>query len=236
MKLLDKYFAKIDFTSKNLDGGFFWMNSEIKNKPLKDIKKIDFNSLYANITTGLVNRGIHLSERDSVKISLDGFKDLFESFESDKHTLKVNNPSRYGELKASINSFIGSLFFLSRTEMSLNYSSFITQYLKYFYQDLLENNKNILYIDTDSIFYSGEIDLLDFNVDYTQEKFEYILFVEERRYVTYTKGIYKTFGSWSKKKYESFEVQLRRSSSVEKEAIDLLKRYIRENKIEVLGI
>ena len=109
---------------------------------------------------------------------------------------------------------------MSKVE-DVDFITMVAQYLNSFYNDLLEVNKNkILYIDTDTIFYCGELDLLGFNVNYDIEEIPYILIEELKRYVI---------------KKEDFESKGYKGKNVQR-AIDLLKTLVREDKIEKLGI
>jgi len=220
MKLLEKYQSKVDIENIKTYGGYNYINPYIKEVPLKNVMQLSFNSLYPNIICGIVEAGIHESAKDGVKKSLESFKESFEYLDTNKRNLKLNDPEKYKELKTNINSFYGKLGFLSNTDMAPNYPGFITEYLRHYYDDLLKRNQHIiLYIDTDIIFYAGEIDLLGFNIPYDVESVDYIMFSEKKRYVMLkseiiTRGYHKNA----------------------QEAIDILKRYIRNDKIEDLGI
>jgi len=232
MKLAEKYFNKIDLSSHTTLGqttlrGYSWINNEILKVPLKNIKKLEFNSLYANIVSGLVDREVHIDEKDSIKITMSNFRDQFNYFEKNKSELKWQNPLKYKDLKTNINSFYGQLGFLSRTNMSKNYPGFVSQYLRYFYDDLLEHNRdNIVYIDTDDIYYIDDINLLDNNIEYTTENIDYAIFFDFKNFVLMQNGIISNG-------------PLHRSSKKVKdkdEQISILKRYIRQDKIETIGI
>jgi len=219
MKLLEKYQIKVDLENIKTYGGYNYINPHIKEVPLKNVMKLNFNSLYPNIICGLVESELHETAKESVKKSLEGFKENFEYFDSNKGILKLNDPQKYQELKTNINSFYGKLGFLSSTDMAPNYPGFVIEYLRHYYDDLLKRNQNVLYIDTDTIFYAGEIDLLGFNIPYDVESIDYIMFSEKKRYVMLkdeivTRGYHKNA----------------------QEAISILKRYIRNDKIEDLGI
>ena len=103
--------------------------------------------------------------------------------------------------------------------MDRNYTGFVTEYLSHYYDDILKRNQNIIYIDTDTIFYAVEIDLLEFNIPYDIENIEYIMFSRKKQYVMFkdemvTKGYHKNA----------------------QDAIGILREYIRNDKIEELGI
>ena len=226
MKLIEKYLSKVDFENIKTYGGYNYINPYIKEVPLKNVMQLSFNSLYPNIICGMVEAGIHKTAKENVQKSLESFKESFEYFDLNKRNLKLNDPDKYLEQKKNINSFYGKLGFLSNTDMAPNYPGFVTEYLRHYYDDLLKRNQNIiLYIDTDIIFFAGEIDLLEFNIPFDIENVEYVMFSEKKRYVMLKNEIV-TRG------YQGFYHGFKGAQ----EAIDILKRYIRNDKIEELGI
>lgn len=220
MKLIEKYLSKVDFENIKTYGGYNYINPYIKEVPLKNVMQLSFNSLYPNIICGMVEAGIHKTAKENVQKSLESFKESFEYFDLNKRNLKLNDPDKYLEQKKNINSFYGKLGFLSNTDMAPNYPGFVTEYLRHYYDDLLKRNQGIiLYIDTDIIFFAGEIDLLEFNIPFDIENVEYVMFSEKKRYVMLKS-----------------EIVTRGYHKNAQEAIDILKRYIRNDKIEELGI
>ena len=224
MKLLDKYKKAIDnpdyeFTNSYQSGGFNWLNPLIKGVPMKEVKQLSFSSLYPNIICGLVESGYHEMASEKLKLGMIEFIEKFDYFSKNKLVIK-SDTNLYKEYKTYINSFYGTLGYMSKVE-EIDFITMVAQYLNAFYNDLLEVNKNkILYIDADTIFYCGELDLLGFNVNYDIEEIPYILIEEKKRYVT---------------KKEDFESKGYRGKNVQS-AIDLLKTLVREDKIEKLGI
>ena len=224
MKLLDKYKKAIDnpdyeFTNSYQSGGFNWLNPLIKGVPMKEVKQLSFSSLYPNIICGLVESGYHEMASEKLKLGMIEFIEKFDYFSKNRSVLKSDSEV-YKEYKTYINSFYGTLGYMSKIE-DVDFITMVAQYLNAFYYDLLEVNKNkILYIDTDTIFYCGELDLLGFNVNYDIEEIPYILIEELKRYVI---------------KKEDFESKGYKGKNVQS-AIDLLKTLVREDKIEKLGI
>ena len=224
MKLLDKYKKAIDnpdyeFTNSYQSGGFNWLNPLIKGVPMKEVKQLSFSSLYPNIICGLVESGYHEMASEKLKLGMIEFIEKFDYFSKNKLVIK-SDTNLYKEYKTYINSFYGTLGYMSKVE-EIDFITMVAQYLNAFYNDLLEVNKNkILYIDADTIFYCGELDLLGFNVNYDIEEIPYILIEEKKRYVT---------------KKEDFESKGYRGKNVQS-AIDLLKTLVREDKIEKLGL
>ena len=224
MKLLDKYKGAIsnpdyEFTNSYQSGGFNWLNPLIKGVPMKEVKQLSFSSLYPNIICGLVESGYHEMASERVKLGMIEFIEKFDYFSKNKLVIK-SDTNLYKEYKTYINSFYGTLGYMSKVE-DVDFITMVAQYLNAFYNDLLEVNKNkILYIDTDTIFYCGELDLLGFNVNYDIEEIPYILIEELKRFVI---------------KKEDFESKGYKGKNVQR-AIDLLKTLVREDKIEKLGI
>ena len=224
MKLLDKYKGAIsnpdyEFTNSYQSGGFNWLNPLIKGVPMKEVKQLSFSSLYPNIICGLVESGYHEMASERVKLGMIEFIEKFDYFSKNKLVIK-SDTNLYKEYKTYINSFYGTLGYMSKVE-DVDFITMVAQYLNAFYNDLLAVNKNkILYIDTDTIFYCGELDLLGFNVNYDIEEIPYILIEELKRYVI---------------KKEDFESKGYRGKNVQS-AIDLLKTLVREDKIEKLGL
>ena len=227
MKLLDKYKIAIsnpdyEFTNSYQSGGFNWLNPLIKGVPMKEVKQISFSSLYPNIICGLVESGYHEMASEKLKLGMIEFNQKFDYFSKNRSVLKSDSEV-YKEYKTYINSFYGTLGYMSKIE-DVDFITMVAQYLNAFYNDLLEVNKNkILYIDTDTIFYCGELDLLGFNVNYDIEEIPYILIEEKKRYVIKKED----FESKGYRGYKGKNVQ---------SAIDLLKTLVREDKIEKLGI
>lgn len=225
MRLLDKYKAAIsnpdyEFTNSYQTGGFNWLNPLIKGVPLKEVKKLSFSSLYQNIICGLVDSGYHQMASQKLKSGMIEFNQRFHYFDNNKSVLKSDSEV-YKDYKTYINSFYGTLGYMSKVSGDIDFVTMVAKYLNAFYNDLLHRNKNkILYIDTDTIFYCGELDLLEFNVNYDIEEIPYILIEDLKRYVI---------------KKEDFESKGYRGKNVQR-AIDLLKTLVREDKIEKLGI
>lgn len=219
MKLLEKYSSRIDIKNIKTTGGYNWLNPNIKNVPLKNVIKLEFSSLYPNIICGIVEDGLHLEASSGISKTLENFKNQFDFFTKNRLNLK-NNPEDYKNYKATINSFYGKLGFLSQIDKSPNFAGFVTEYLRHYYDDLLKKNSGaILYVDTDTIFYAGDIDLLNINVPYDTEVIDYIIFTEKKRYVMHKD-----------------EIIARGYHKNAQDAINFLKTFIRNDKIEELGL
>jgi len=220
MKLLDKYKVAIGKPDYYQSGGFNWLNPFIKGVPMKDVKQLSFSSLYPNIICGLVESGYHEKASKKLISGMIEFSEKFDYFSKNRLVLK-SDENLYKEYKTYINSFYGTLGYMSKVEGEVDFITMVAQYLNAYYTDLLEENKyRILYIDTDTIFYCDELDLLGFNINYDIEEIPYILIEEKKRYIT---------------KKEDFKAKGYKGKNIQT-AIDLLKTLIRDDKIEKLGI
>jgi len=218
MRLLEKYKNAIGKPDYHQSGGFNWLNPYVKGIPLKEVKQLTFSSLYPNIICGLIDSGYHEMASEKLRLSMIEFHKKFDYFNKNRLLLKPYDEV-YKEYKTYINSFYGTLSYMSKVG-DTDYANMLSQYLSAYYDDLLEVNRSkILYIDTDIIFYSGELDLLGFNIPYDIEEIPYILIEEKKKLII---------------KKEDFITKGYRKDA--QRAIDLLKSLIREDKIEKLGI
>lgn len=224
MKLLDKYFSPIKLDNLSVRGGYVFLNRFFTDVPLKDIKLIDFESLYPHIICGFVESNYHKQLTQKLQIELEEFQRTFKYFQLNKLELKKDS-RLYTDYKLKINSFYGKLGMYSKNEMSINIPFVITEYLKNYYEDLIDKNRDsIYYIDTDHIIYTGEIDLLEFNVPYNLEKLDYVIFSDFKKYVYYKNGKFYTYPYYyakSKSTSEKFDNQ-----------INIIKKLIREDRIQ----
>lgn len=225
MKLLEKYVKKINILDDTKQGGFNWLNSNISQIPQSDVKKLQFSYLYPTLITGFIDLDWHKNTKESVRLTFDNFKNFFNKFQKNINVIK-NDKDLYEEYKVTLNSFYGKLDIMTLFGHSLNYSGYLSQYLKFYYTDLIEKNKDkILYIDTDQIFYKGEIDLLDFPTSYEIENIDYVLFAGKQKYV-YLKDDKVTIRG---KKYQWSEVE-------SNNCVRKLKSFVRQDKINKIGV
>jgi hypothetical protein len=217
-----KYLPKVlNNYSDSMPSGFTWINPFIKNIPLKDVMKIEFEGLYPNIICGLVKEGYHNFADSKIKKALIDYTEKFDHFYKNQIYLKTNDMNKYKELKKDINAFYGKLGYYSIIENSPNFPLLVTQYLKEYYTDFLDINAGkILYIDVDIIFYCGSINMLDINIKQWITPIKYALFKSIKNYVTFEND----FNIKGFKKDDA------------KDAINLIKSFMRNNKIEELGI
>jgi hypothetical protein len=213
MPLIDKYLKLEDFNTK-FTGGFLYLNPDIKDIPLKSVKQLQFNSLYPQLIVEISKLDFNFNDQKN-KNEIDKFIKTWNYFQDNKLDIRHNEPEKYVSIKTEINRFYGKI-----SKTTPQYSQIISTYLNNYYGDLLEvNGQKILYIDTDTIFFINDIDLLEFDISHDIMDIEYILFLENKRYI-----LKKT------------EIQTRGGGKNFQEAIDLLKRFIRDDKIKELGL
>jgi len=219
-KYLPKGFDRYQ-ENTNLPSGFTWINPLIKDIPLKDVMQIEFEGLYPNIICGLVEEGYHNFADSKIKEAFIDYTYKVDYFYKNQIHLKTNDLHKYGELKKDINSFYGKLGYYSIIENSPNFPLLITQYLKEYYTDFLDKNAGkILYIDVDTIFYCGSIDMLEINIKHQITPIKYVLFKSIKNYVLFE---------------NEFKIKGFRKDDA-RYAIDLIKSFVRNDKIEELGI
>ena len=225
MKLLEKYVNKINISDDRKGTGFNWLNSNIAQIPQSGVKKLEFSHLYPTLITGLIELDWHKNTKESVRLTFDGFRDFFNKFQKNMDVIKKDK-ALYKEYKTKANSFYGKLDLMSLFGHSPNYSGYLSQYVKFYYTDLIEKNKDkILYIDTDQIFYKGEIDLLDFPTPYEIKNIDYILFAGKKKFVYLKEDKISIFGE----KYQWSEVE-------SNNCVKRLKSFVRQDKINKLGV
>lgn len=225
MKLLDKYVNKINISDDRKGENFNWLNPNIAQIPKCSVKKLQFSHLYPSLICGFIELDWHKNTKESVRLTFENFRDFFNKFQKDFNIIKKDK-NLYKEYKTKANSFYGKLDLMTLFGHSPNYSGYLSQYLKFYYSDLIEKNLDkILYIDTDQIFFTGEIDLLDFPTSYELENIDYVLFAGKKKYVYLKENKINIFGE----KYQW-------SESESSKCVTRLKVFARQNKIKELGL
>jgi hypothetical protein len=214
MPLIDKYLKGIDFNLK-FSGGFLYLNPNIQDIPLKSVKQLQFNSLYPQLIVEISKLDYNFNNDQKTQVEIDKFIKTWNYFQDNKLDIRSNDPEKYVSIKTEINRFYGKI-----SKTTPQYPQIISAYLNNYYRDLLKvNGQKILYIDTDTIFFIDEIDLLEFDISHDIMDVEYILFLENKRYIM-----------------KKTEIQTRGGGKNFQEAIDVLKRFIRDDKIKELGL
>lgn len=167
MKLIKDFINKIDQDKRSPlswtnFGGFCWIGDNIKGKLFKDINILSFTKLYPMLIVLMCEDNI--IEDKSVLIL--------------KELLNKNKDDRTLDESIFINSYYYSLDVDNRYRVS-TYTKLMMEYILFL-------NKNIIYIDTDMIFYTGdELNMGDVDLPNTQCKFDYLIMDGRKKYVIY---------------------------------------------------
>jgi hypothetical protein len=195
MKLIERY--KLDVDNPKGNGGFVWINSLFIEILTSDVKMLTFESLYSSLIVRLYDGGyIPKSEErqiEKIKYYLDN-----------KTVLKLTDTNKYEELRVFTNGYYGRLGYWNK-----NLSDLVTQYTYQMWEDILDRNKTsnkitIVYIDTDRIFFKGDLDLFDIDFKYEIENIDQIYFKRVKQYIISKDGLISKRGYHIKgpKKYD----------------------------------
>lgn len=182
---------KDDINTPSLyDTGYRYLNHNIQNCVLESVSRTDFCFLYSNIIISLYREGFIGDLTSSSRSEIEEIED----FLNNKQNLDSDS---YLKMKVIVNSFYGKI-------SSFNYphikpyirnpdsnklgmlSKLVTDYNKLILDELLEKNSDkILYIDTDMIFHTEDLDYGDLDYDKISEKskFDYLLISDMKRFV-----------------------------------------------------
>jgi DNA polymerase elongation subunit (family B) len=219
MRLIKKYYEDLDIDNLEKKAGFNYLNPNFKDIVLKNVIELSFTSLYPNIICGIANSPLYYHASPKFQRELQTFQNTLSYFNKNRYRLKISDPPRYKQLKTDVNSFYSNLQYYHKFLKEKDYASFVTCYLRNFYTHLLKENANIIYIDTDIIYYIDSINLLGFDNPNTQENCEYIMFEGLKKYVM-----------------KKEEIVAKGYLKNAQEALDVFKKYIRNEKIESLGL
>ena len=222
MKLNKHYKDKLVLVDdKYLQGGFCWINNDIRGQLLKDVNILEYNILYPFIIIGLYDAGfIDVSEKDNI--------DRIRYFNNNRDMIK-RDPSKYIDERTFSNRYYGKL-----VQKYPKQSELVTQYMRHFWNDILEDNKdNIYYIDTHMVFYKGDLNIThDLGIPYTIKNIQYLYMEAKKRY-TYlqdnrivTKGYYTTKHPQGNPRYNGIAQQIE----------NLIKQENRQDKLTQIGI
>lgn len=196
MKLIKRYVEKLpsrsptEGTDRCISSGMCWIDEEIIGKVLTDIKMLDFDNLYSKISVGLFNEG--LVPQSELK--------------------NIEKIQTYLETKdQNLRTFCNS-YFLYLHKIDINIPSNIVDYVKFMMEEIKENN-DVIYVDTDRIFYRGDIDLLDIKLTHSNElTFDYLIMSAKKRYIYYNESNggffvrgYAHSNFWKKKSIEGID-------------------------------
>ncbi len=172
---------KSENTSRFLRG-FVWIDESFKGQLLEDVDTFEFINLYPNIICLLYDEGFKLEgELENIN--------KIKYYLQNRNQLKINDNQKYLEYKTFVNGYFG---YLANPYKKVNsnlegiiISSLVCEYMHMIYEELLENNKNILYIDTDSIFHVGDMKMPDISLPFEKGGTVDIIFEGKKRYVLY---------------------------------------------------
>jgi len=154
----------IDRLGEKGSGGFFvWLDYSMSCKILKNVKVLCFNKLYPTILMILYKKGIiNIPEDDAKK--MDHYLNNIDLIKDDIDRMFVNG-------------------YYSKIDIDGRYK--ISYYAYLMYEEILEKNENIIYIDTDSIYYIDNIDLFDIDLPFKIEELDYFVIANKKRFVQY---------------------------------------------------
>lgn len=170
IKLLDKYKELLENNNEK-KGSFTYINNEEVGKVLKNVNIIEFDNLYIRLSIAIYNEGF-LPE--SEKYNIEQLKKYIDDKSNDIITLgsKVTHPRAY-------------FGYLAQKYKKENFAFLITSYMNYVMLDIIKEN-NVIYIDTDFIFYNGDINLDYLGLKHDKYSIEYLTIISPKRFVTYS--------------------------------------------------
>jgi hypothetical protein len=174
--MIQRHKERLSLMSTDISG-FIWINEDFRNKIFLNCKKLEWVSLYPNIILQLYKEGC-------LPILQDFEARNLKYFLENKSELKKTDPDMYNLFKIKSNMLFGDLY-----KREHRHNSLIIQYIKLYYNELLQNNPNIFYVDVDVVYYTGEIDyfdLLDLGVEYNICDVDSFIFSAKKRYIEIT--------------------------------------------------
>jgi hypothetical protein len=208
----DLRFDQFEIIKKNIH----YLNPKFKEKLIEDVTQIDFNTLYPNLLISLFDEGL-IDEKwrggiDGVRWFLKNRKDL--------KLLSLSGSTEYEKWKTHCNSLY----------MEIK-SMHVTNYMDLFYTDLIEKySDKVIYIDVDRLILN--ISKSDFqSKTHIEELYDFDFEASFIRY-SYIEGL---------KRYlfqeENGDILIKGFKESKKiDVLSLVKRLIRESKLENLGI
>ena len=161
-----EYIDKFDIDKELF--GFTNFVESYKNVIIQDVYELSFNNLYATIAVGLFESGIDFSSYNINKL-----KDYLEN-------KPATNSIDYMAWKFLVNSSYGEIWKVDE-KLALR----ITQYNHCMLLDICENNKSIIYVDTDTIYYTGDINLLDIDFKHELKKLKYFFISAKKKLIRF---------------------------------------------------
>ena len=129
---------------------------------ISGVTRIEFEKLYPNLLVSMYDEGII----NHLKISKDIIGKIKLYIDGDASLREYSNSIWIKELRA-VTPILFDAFY---------------QYMIQYYTDIIKVNKNLIYIDTDMMFFEGIPDLLDINIPYITKNIDHIIFKGLKRY------------------------------------------------------
>ena len=188
--------------------GFVWVNPNTKDVILEDVDVTEFMSFYPNIIVSLWDEGLIVDP------------DIKGGVEKLRYFLENRESFEYLSYKTFVNGFYGFLSMRKGTEVI---PRLIDKYLKLVFNEILDKNDKVFYIDTDVIYHIGDLDFgdLDLSSISSCHVTDVLCIHDKKRYVFYD-GIQIGSKGYGKKNRQ--------------EAENEFKKVLRERKLNQLGI
>lgn len=173
-------------------GSYYYTNRYCINILYRNIKKMDIDSMYANIIIDLYDNNIldkrYINSKDIDKVKY---------YLSNRNTIKNENPQKYIELRTFTNSYYSKVYRYSKYN-----SNAIVNYAYNIIEHIHNNNKHsIIHIDTDVIHYNNDLILTDIDINYDIVDVPYYKILDVRRTIEVDKnGKFKIRGYFKNKK------------------------------------
>ena len=164
--MIQRLYDRID--TENSKFGYIHYIPEYSNSIISDCNQLEFKTLYSCIIIQLWEYGIDFSP---VK-NLDKLKSHLENRPSDNEIEKLS------EWKLFVNGFFGIIY---RTDAEL--ANLISGYAHQVLIELFNHNSNIIYMDTDAIYYTGGINMLDIDLPYRINKLKYFFITGKKKII-----------------------------------------------------
>ena len=192
-----------------------WLNPDKNNILLKDITKIDFNSLYPNLIVKLFDAGyIPTSEAKSI----EHIRYVIEN--------RPGNKQLWLDNREFVNSYFGKVH---RREPIVTH--LVTNYMNLFFNSLLnEFIDSIVYIDIDCIFTTNRVDEIiekvkELNLSFDSDTIDYFYIRSKKRYIYMDECNTLQVKGFSKSDY-----------ILRDKIVSDITSMIREDKLESIGI
>ena len=192
-----------------------WLNEDRSNILIKDITKIDFNSLYPNILVKLFDLG-HIPQSEAE--SINKIRYVIENRMTDKQ-LWLDN-------KVFVNSYFGKIH--SREP---KVTHLVTGYMNSFFNSLLVDFiDSIVYVDTDSLFITDRVDEIiekvrQLDLPFESNVIDYFFIKSKKRYIYSDEYGFLQIKGFSQSNY-----------LLKEKIVNEIKTMIREDKLESIGI